>query len=139
MSHSKTVGAVAIAAVGEILGLDVENVRPIEPEVAESHFSKAELSDLATLSGDEWLEGFYRCWTRKEAILKAEGVGLGIPLDAFDVTLLPGQPAELLGFRPESKLQRRWVLENLPPAPRVAGALALTRSPTEIECFQLAI
>jgi 4'-phosphopantetheinyl transferase len=137
LSHSKTVGAVAIGAAGEPLGLDVEDVRPIEPEVAESHFSAAELADLAPLAGDAWLAGFYRCWTRKEAILKAEGVGLGIPLDAFDVTLLEDEPAELRSYEPRSKLTRQWVLHNLPPAEGTAGALALAHATVRVRCFQV--
>jgi hypothetical protein len=66
------------------VGVDVEEVKPIEPEVADTHFSASELSDLSGLQGDAWLSGFYRCWTRKEAILKAEGVGLHRALDSFD-------------------------------------------------------
>jgi hypothetical protein len=39
----------------------VEDVRPVEPEVAETHFSAIELSALNRLNGDAWLSGFYRC------------------------------------------------------------------------------
>lgn len=136
LSHSKTVGAVALSRRGQELGLDIEEVRPIEAEVAESHFSTLELTDMETLRGDAWREGFYRCWTRKEAILKAEGVGLGIPLDAFDVTLLADAPAVLRGFRPESHLRRHWRLRNMPPARGVAGALAFASETGQIETFQ---
>ena len=82
------------------LGIDVEDLRPIQPEVAEGHFSPTELAALSSLEGEAWLNGFYHCWTRKEAILKAEGVGLNLPLNSFDVSLIPGDPAKILGVRP---------------------------------------
>ena len=98
LSHSRSIAVLAVAN-GEPVGVDVEDVRPIEPEVAESHFSASERSQLSQLQGDAWLLGFYRCWTRKEAILKAEGVGLFRPLDSFDVSLMPDATAKLLGTR----------------------------------------
>ncbi len=124
LSHSKTIALLAVASRMEV-GVDVENVRPIEAGVAERFFSPAELKRLATLDGEEWLHGFYRCWTRKEAVLKVEGVGLRIPLDSFDVSLLPEEPAALLAARPEAKLTADWRLHHLEPAAEVMGALAV--------------
>src|SRR5271155_3587583 len=68
LSHSHSIGVLAVTRSGPI-GVDVEDVKPIEPEVAIAHFSAAELLDLGRLRGDAWLNGFYRCWTRKEAVL----------------------------------------------------------------------
>ena len=98
LSHTQSIAVLAVAH-GLPVGVDVEEMRPIEPEVAATHFSASELSDLNGLQGDAWLGGFYRCWTRKEAILKAEGVGLHRALDSFDVAVLPDAPAELLRTR----------------------------------------
>lgn len=123
LSHCKSLAALAIARGIEV-GVDVEDVRPIEPAVAESHFSPRELLDLSTLEGAGWTNGFYRCWTRKEAILKAEGAGLRVRLDAFDVSVLPNDSAELLEARPNAKLTREWQLVHLDPADGVMGALA---------------
>jgi 4'-phosphopantetheinyl transferase len=132
LSHSRSVAVLAVAH-GQPLGVDVEDVRPIEPDVAEAHFSARELSDLRQLQGDAWLRGFYRCWTSKEAILKAEGVGLHRALDSFDVALLPGQPPELRGTR--EPFSYPWKLHNLSPSPAAIGALATAQSRVNLVCL----
>jgi 4'-phosphopantetheinyl transferase len=132
LSHSKTIALLAVAH-GQPVGVDVEDIHPIEPEVAETHFSAAELSQLSGLEGDAWLTGFYRCWTRKEAILKAEGVGLHLALDSFDVGLL--QPAEVLGTR--HPFSRPWKLHDVSPSSGTIGALATAHSQPRLSCFSL--
>jgi len=103
--------------------------------VAQTHFSSRELADLDSLSGPLWLEGFYNCWTRKEAILKAEGLGLNPPLAAFDVSLLPGSPPQLLNSLPSSRLTRDWKLVHLVPSHNTVGALAISSEPSLLSCY----
>lgn len=123
LSHSKTVALLAVATGTEV-GVDVEDIRPIEHGLAKRFFSAAELESMAALEGDAWLDAFYRCWTRKEAILKVEGVGMRIPLDSFDVSVRAEEPAALLQVRPEAKLTAHWRLHHLSPAHATTGALA---------------
>jgi 4'-phosphopantetheinyl transferase len=132
LSHSQSVAVVAITREGPV-GVDVEDVRPIEAEVAAGHFSAAELADLGSLPGEAWLAGFYRCWTRKEAILKAEGVGLHRALDEFDVSLLPNAPPQLLGTR--KPFLYPWQLHDVPPSAGTAGALATAHRNAVVSCF----
>ena len=134
LSHSQSIAVLAVAR-GLPLGVDVEDVRPIEAEVADTHFSARELRDLSELQGEAWLSGFYRCWTRKEAILKAEGVGLHRALDSFDVSSLPDAPAELLETR--TPFQYRWKLFDLSPASGAIGALATAHGKARLGCFSL--
>lgn len=134
LSHSHTTALLAVDA--ELpLGVDVEDVKPLEAEVAETHFSAAELSMLRGLQGDAWLTAFYRCWTRKEAVLKAEGVGLSRDLDSFDVSLLAGQKAELLNTR--QHFSYWWTLHDVSPSPGIIGALATARPLASIVHFTL--
>jgi 4'-phosphopantetheinyl transferase len=119
------------------VGIDVEDIRPIESGVAEKHFSAAELASMAPLHGQQWLDAFYRCWTRKEAILKAEGVGLRIPLDSFDVSVGVGEPATLLGARPEAKLTAEWRLHHLSPAEGVMAAVAVGQPAAQVLAYSL--
>ncbi len=132
LSHSQSIAVLAVAH-GLPVGVDVEDVRPIEPEVAATHFSASELSDLSTLQGDAWLSGFYRCWTRKEAILKAEGVGLHRALDSFDVSLLPDAPAQLL--RTRVNFLYPWKLHDVSPVSGTIGALATAHGEARIASF----
>jgi 4'-phosphopantetheinyl transferase len=132
LTHSRCIAVLAVAH-GRPVGVDAEDVRPIEPDVADAHFSATEVSDLSKLHGDAWLAGFYRCWTRKEAILKAEGVGLRRALDSFDVSLLADAPAELLGTREEFSYP--WKLHDLSPAAGTIAALATACSNARLACF----
>ena len=136
LSHSHGLALLALSLDTEV-GVDVEEIRPIEPEVAENHFSASELSALGSLEGESWLCGFYQCWTQKEAILKAEGAGLNLPLDAFDVSLGPGVPAVLLATRPPLNFRRLWKLHALAPAAGTIGALAAGNAQATISCFSL--
>jgi 4'-phosphopantetheinyl transferase len=130
LSHSRSIALLAVSK-GLPVGVDVEEVRPIEPEVADSNFSANERWQLRELEGDAWLTGFYRCWTRKEAILKAEGVGLSHPLDSFDVSLSPA--AELLGTR--KPFSYAWRLHDLSPSEGTIGAAATAHSDARVACF----
>jgi 4'-phosphopantetheinyl transferase len=131
LSHSKSIALLAVTLDSEV-GVDVEDVRPIERDVAKRFFSPAEVASLSLLDGEEWLHGFYRCWTRKEAILKVEGVGLRIPLNSFDVSISAREPAALMAARPVSKLTALWHLHHLAPAEGSIGALAIKDAEAQI-------
>jgi 4'-phosphopantetheinyl transferase len=135
LSHSRHFAMLAISTKTEV-GVDVEDVRPIESEVAQHYFSPVEQTALASLDGDDWLHGFYRCWTRKEAILKAEGVGLQLPLSSFDVSLLPGKPAMLLGVRPPVVFSSPWTLHHLESPAGTMAALAAGNPEAMVNCFR---
>lgn len=120
------------------LGVDVEYMRPaIEyDEIARHSFSPFEQKALAGLSGEEKHEAFYRCWTRKEAYIKARGMGLSLPLDLFDVSLLPGEPAALLCSREDPQEVQRWSMRLLEPGPGYAGALMVEGTDWQLCCWQ---
>ena len=88
LSHSGDWVALGVCRTAAI-GVDIEAHRPVETDVAERFFSPAEHQALNGLAAAPWRDAFFRCWTRKEAFVKATGEGLMRPLDRFDVTLLP--------------------------------------------------
>jgi len=133
LSHSKRIAVLAVDHLQPV-GVDVEDVRPIEAEVADGHFSATELTDLHGLQGEDWLAGFYRCWTRKEAILKAEGVGLSRALDSFDVSLLPDKKAELISTR--QRFSYPWRLHDVSPSSGSIGALATAQPDPKLAYFR---
>jgi 4'-phosphopantetheinyl transferase len=109
------------------VGVDLERIRSdvAVAEIAERFFSRREVAMLRTLPTEVQREAFFRCWTRKEAYIKALGEGLSLPLDQFDVSLAPGEPAELLCTRPDPSEASRWSLREIVPAPGYVGAIAL--------------
>ena len=82
------------------IGVDVEFHRELEDsdEIAAHNFSSGEIAAYQSLAGKEKLSGFYHCWTRKEAFIKAVGKGMSYPLDGFEVSLVPGEPARILSI-----------------------------------------
>jgi 4'-phosphopantetheinyl transferase len=102
------------------MGIDLEPISGefAGEEIARRYFSAREVAELIALPAETRPEGFSLCWTRKEAYVKARGMGLQIPLDSFSVSLTPTQP-ELL----ESEDSERWRLRSFKPAPGFAAAI----------------
>ncbi len=126
ISHSDGVALYAVTR-GRKVGIDLELVRrglEIE-EIAERFFSRLEIATLRALPTYLRRYAFFLCWTRKEAYIKARGEGLSLPLDQFDVSLIPGEPATLMSTRPDSDEALRWSLRELTPDPGYAAALAV--------------
>jgi 4'-phosphopantetheinyl transferase len=126
LSHS---GGLALLAVtrGREIGVDLERVRPdfVDDQIAERFFSPREVARLRALPPGVQLEAFFTCWTRKESYIKAHGEGLSLPLDGFDVTLTPGEPAALLSTRGDLREAALWSLRALHPWPGYVAALAV--------------
>lgn len=125
MSHSRGIALYAIARAREV-GIDVEFIhRNLEVEqIAERFFSRRETATLRALPTDLRRYAFFLCWTRKEAYIKARGEGLSMPLDEFDVSLIPGEPAGLLNTQPDSDDAVRWSMRDLNLAGGYVAALA---------------
>jgi len=111
------------------LGVDVEKVRAQTDAhtLAERFFSAHERQTLRDLSGDELHAAFFRCWTRKEAYIKAIGEGLSLPLHQFDVSLEPDPEQALLATRPDPKEAERWIIRNIAVQAGYAAALAVEK------------
>ncbi len=126
LSHSGEVVLYALS-LGRELGVDVETVRPdfATDGIAERFFAPAERIKLRTLDQDARIQAFFSCWTRKEAFIKARGKGMAIPLDAFEVTLKPDEPAAVLATYDDPDEAQRWSLYELDPGPGYLASLAV--------------
>jgi len=124
ISHAQGVALLAFARQREV-GVDIEQVRPLDDgeQIAERFFSQNEVAVFTAVPPEQKPQAFFNCWTRKEAFIKVIGEGLSCPLDSFDVTLKPGEPAELLQVKGNREAATRWRLENLEPAAGYAGAV----------------
>jgi 4'-phosphopantetheinyl transferase len=124
VTHSHELALIAVSRNRE-LGVDVECVRPFtwKEQTPEHFFSLREVAALRLLPDDIQQSAFFACWTRKEAYIKARGGGLSIPLDGFDVSVEPNEPAALLEVRNDRGEPLRWSMVELQPAQGYRGAL----------------
>jgi 4'-phosphopantetheinyl transferase len=136
MSHSHGEALFALARDRE-LGVDVEYIRAdfASEDIARRFFSRAEVAAFNGLKREEQVAAFFRCWTRKEAYIKAIGRGLSEPLDAFDVTLAPGEAAALL--RAERGDASRWAMFDIDAGDGYAAALAVEAPVSGIRYWQI--
>jgi len=120
------------------IGVDIEHIRDISEmeQIAEQFFSARENAVFRTLPKSKKKEAFFNCWTRKEAFIKAIGEGLSWPLDSFDVSLIPGEPARLLKIEGDSKAASRWSIQDLKPAFGFAAAFAVKGRSGRVHCWQ---
>jgi 4'-phosphopantetheinyl transferase len=137
LSHSANLVLYAFAWQRS-LGIDVEYMRTTidDDELAEYCFSSFERETLSGLSQDEKHVAFYNCWTRKEAYIKARGLGLSLPLNLFDVSLLPGEAAALLRSREDPVEVQRWSMQQLAPGAGYAGALVVEGTDWQLRCWR---
>lgn len=125
LAHSQGLVAYAVSPTCE-LGLDIEFIRPLPglESIASKFFAAAEYSQLISVPANERVKAFFNCWTRKEAYLKALGCGLSAPLDRFQVSLIPGEPACFLRLGDDEYPVSQWTLLNLTLSPEYVGAIA---------------
>lgn len=114
LSHCEEQLVLAISRNSEV-GIDVEKVRklPDEEALVNRFFEKREREEYHALPDSLKTHGFFNCWTRKEAVLKAKGCGLSIPLDSFRVSLDPRRRCELLDFDQELEKLSYWRLLDI--------------------------
>jgi 4'-phosphopantetheinyl transferase len=124
ISHSGEQGLLAVTS-GREVGADIEAIRDnVEfDQLAERFFSEHERESLRGLPQEKKIRAFYRCWTCKEAFLKAQGVGLSRSLSSFDVEL--SGPVRLLATRPDPAEAQRWSLFEHEASSGYAAAVAI--------------
>lgn len=126
LSHSGDLAMVVVGRGG--IGVDIEKIRPFDQmdRFVARFFADEEGRGLYTLPPDERVIAFFRCWTRKEAILKAIGVGLQAPLDAVvvDWNDEPAPRVRAVPAGPNVPPPEEWSLRNVPLGANFAGAIA---------------
>jgi 4'-phosphopantetheinyl transferase len=136
LSHSADACVVAVS-VREV-GVDVERVNPLAELDGMTRMvcSPAERRLLGSLPPTQVLEVFYRCWTLKEALSKALGVGLRLPFAQVDLATHLG--ASNGGGIPHVTADgRRWYLHSMSEFPGFASALALPDGPQAPRVFTI--
>jgi 4'-phosphopantetheinyl transferase len=134
LSHSAELILCAVAR-GRVVGIDIEYIREdfATLEIAEHFFSKDEVTALKSLPADQRTRGFFNCWSRKEAFIKAKGMGVSYPLDRFTVSLAPGEPPALLKIDDDEREVARWKMYELKPGAGYAAAMIATEPPVTLK------
>jgi 4'-phosphopantetheinyl transferase len=134
LAHSGDYALYAFCA-GAQVGVDIERMRKMDDQesLARRFFCAEEYAELMTLSGEARARAFFAGWTRKEAFLKALGVGLTKALHSFRVSLLPDAPARLL-----SGASDEWTLFDFPQVDGYGAAVAIEGTGYFIRTMSLA-
>jgi 4'-phosphopantetheinyl transferase len=137
VSHSHGIALYAVTR-GREVGIDLERIRfdLAVAEIAERFFSRREAAMLRALPTAAQYRAFFRCWTRKEAYVKARGEGLSLPLDQFDLSPVPGESDAAPGTQRDPSDTSRWSLQELTPGPGYVAALAVEGHGWRLNCWQ---
>jgi 4'-phosphopantetheinyl transferase len=131
VSHSGALGLLALSARSEI-GVDIETVREVPrwTEIVREFFDETERESL--LRADRSVGTFLSYWTRKEAVAKATGLGLDLPLSSFTVSNFSGDEASIVTIRGVKGTPRKWHVRDLMSGPDHMAALASSHACAEI-------
>lgn len=128
ISHS---GQYALCAFDHSeIGADVQEIRPVKDSVFKYALNPIEKEELAR--SDDRLNDFFSLWAMKESVMKFTGLGLGLPLKTFSVTL-DGQ----LIWHGDTYYPCRVKLFPWPEGCRTAVCTALDSEPAEPEFVDL--
>jgi 4'-phosphopantetheinyl transferase len=125
-------------ARGRPLGVDVEQWRELETlaPIVRDYFAPPEVDAWLALPDALRQEGFFNGWTRKEAYLKALGLGLFKPLDRFHVRLTPGQPPALLFDADDPHAPSQWQMHAVDMGQGYSGAVAVFRGASGVRWLE---
>jgi 4'-phosphopantetheinyl transferase len=137
LAHCEDLALVAVTR-GCVVGVDLERVRRVDgaEEMAAYFCSPRENAELQSLPPDERDTAFFRLWTRKEAWLKATGMGVGESLQKVEVSFRSNQAARFVRLPEEGGTRANgWSLRELTPALGFVAALAMPGETAEISCW----
>lgn len=136
LSHSEKLSLLSITQ-NDMIGVDVEYNKPkVEFErLAERFFSSDESDKLKSL--DEKADSFYRCWTRKEAFIKAIGEGLSYPLSDFEVSFLEDEEPKFISIKDGDEEINHWRLLNIDDLPpNYYGAISVRKKHVNLSQYE---
>lgn len=133
ISHSSNLALMAFTRNQEV-GIDLERMRPIEhmQAIADRVFTADENIFLRSLKDSEaQLDFFFRCWARKEALMKALGTGFAYALSC-SLKVFDAQGKAKSSCNENGK---KWSLHELQPDPAFRAALAVSQSKMKIKNY----
>lgn len=132
VSHSGRFAVIGVS-LNLRIGIDVEKYRTMEfLDIARRYFSEREYRELKAAPAEELQRYFFTCWTRKEALLKAMGEGIGNLVHQVSVSV-GSRYAQVADSRWNFPATRQWYLTDLNVDPDYAGAIAFEGTPVQIQ------
>jgi 4'-phosphopantetheinyl transferase len=137
LSHSDGLALFALGK-GRELGIDLERENPdkVDEGMVNQFFHQTEARELSEAPREDRIRNFFRCWTRKEAYVKARGKGLSLPLDSFAVTTNRNLNLTLKDDMDPDEAYA-WKFLNLTPAIGFAGCLVVQGSDWRLRCWDV--
>jgi 4'-phosphopantetheinyl transferase len=131
LSHSHERALIAVT-LGRELGVDIEFIKVdfAFHEIAEQFFTAREVAAVRALPAQLQRHAFYKCWTSKEAFLKAKGTGLSGQLDEVEISLTGDERVRITANVPG------WNLTELNPGDGYEAALATKGDPLAVFCYR---
>jgi len=128
LSHSGG-KALVVWTIGGEIGADIELVRSVRygVKIARRYFSDDEQAVMTRPDAPPWNEAFFRCWTRKEAFIKAIGDGLAYPLRSFSVPMTPAPSKDPVRVYGDASASSRWSLSSIDAGPGFLAAVVTER------------
>ena len=124
LSHSAGLALYGITRDRQV-GVDIEQVRPVEAEqLAQRFFSAREYTVINSLPSQQQQTAFFQLWTCKEAALKATGEGIA-GLDQVEVSLGIEKPTQLIRLNGDQLSIDNWSIQQLIPADGYIASLAV--------------
>jgi 4'-phosphopantetheinyl transferase len=113
-SHAGSMALLAISTAGPV-GVDMERLEPLSEmdTITRRYFSTSEQVAIASYPKSQRILSFYRVWTRKEAYVKALGIGLSGNLAGFDVSPAPTGNGLLLAVNGNAQAANEWMLADI--------------------------
>lgn len=126
VSHSGDLLLVALAGIDMEIGVDVEQHRQIADSaiIAARYFHPHEAQVLEKLATPDRQKAFFDCWTCKESVVKATGLGLAQPLSTFRLRMEDAPGAVRIDWIDASEASEAWFVQTLSPAPGYSAAVA---------------
>ena len=136
VSHSGDIAVIGFV-YEHAIGIDIEKIKNDFDtfEIASNFFSKKEIAALREIPESQKYKAFYRCWTRKEAFIKAKGIGLSFPLDKFSVTLDSDLNAELIQTQWDTYEKLKWQFTSFIPSEDYIAAFTVNSQIKDIQYF----
>jgi 4'-phosphopantetheinyl transferase len=133
LAHSHDLALYAFTYANE-LGVDLEQIRPMPhaDRLAKRFFTESEYAVMQSLTPETRQDVFFKAWTRKEAYLKAVGVGI-VQLKQVELSIAPGVPAQVLSIAGDRQSAQCWQLSDLETKPGFAAAVAIESPDLELQ------